>query len=140
MAVGLFAPTLAGMNGFYYAAIALIPLLLAALLSRGAREFLWVGLALLGWDSWRSPVRMGYILASRRVGVPVPGQGGLAVAFLLAAAVVAPFAAAVVAPFGARGVATILDSPGLLALAALTAVLASLIPYSFELVALRSLP
>lgn len=164
VAVGLFAVTLAGMNGFYYAAIALIPLapavtiefigplLLAALLSRGAREFLWVGLAagglaLLGWDSWTGESLdpwgvtwalvagafwMGYILASRRVGELVPGQGGLAVAFLLAAAMVVPF--------GAGGVATILDSPGLLGLAVLTAVLASLIPYSFELVALRSLP
>ena len=164
VAVGLFAVTLAGMNGFYYAAIALIPLapavtiefigplLLAAILSRGAREFLWVGLAagglaLLGWDSWTGePLDlwgvtwalvagvfwMGYILMSRRVGQIVPGQGGLAVAFLIAAAVVAPF--------GAGGVATIVVSPTLLGLAVLTAVLASLIPYSFELVALRSLP
>lgn len=164
LAVGLFALTLAGMNGFYYAAIALIPLapavtiefigplLLAAILSRGAREFLWVGLAagglaLLGWDSWTGePLDlwgvtwalvagvfwMGYILMSRRVGRIVPGQGGLAMAFLIAAAVVAPF--------GATGVATIVLSPSLLGLAVLTAVLASLIPYSFELVALRSLP
>lgn len=163
-AVGLFALTLAGMNGFYYAAIALIPLapavtiefigplLLAAILSRGAREFLWVGLAaaglaLLGWNSWTGESLdiwgttwalvagafwMGYILMSRRVGQIIPGQGGLAVAFLLAAAVVAPF--------GAGGVTTIVASPSLLGLAVLTAVLASLIPYSFELVALRSLP
>lgn len=164
VAVGLFALTLAGMNGFYYAAIALIPLapavtiefvgplLLAAILSRGGREFLWVGLAaaglaLLGWDSWTGEpldIRgvvwaltagafwMGYILMSRRVGRIIPGQGGLAVAFLLAAAVVAPF--------GAGGVATIAADPALLGLATLTALLASLIPYSFELVALRSLP
>jgi inner membrane transporter RhtA len=158
-----FGVALAGMNGFFYAAIARIPLgtavtieflgplALAAVLSRRLRDLVWVALAAAGvgllgvadggtagWD-W---VGVGfalvagafwafYILTSARVGAAVPGQSGLAVAVAVAALVLLP---------GAGGAGHAFTDLRLLVLAAATGLLASVVPYSLELTALRRLP
>ncbi|WP_255998074.1 DMT family transporter [Corynebacterium sp. CCUG 71335] len=72
-----------------------------------------------------------YILASKRAGGLVPGQGGLAVALTVGGLVLMPL--------GWQGSLTILSDSNLLALAVGTGILASLIPYSLELIALRRL-
>jgi inner membrane transporter RhtA len=160
----LLGAALAGMNGFFYASIATIPLgtavtieflgplTLAAVLSRRAADFVWVALACAGVLAlgWPGPVAAGldplgltyaviaavfwalYILASARAGAAVPGQGGLAVAMT--------FAALLVLPAGLPGAAVALRSPGLMLLAAGTGLLASVIPYTLEMSALRRLP
>jgi inner membrane transporter RhtA len=156
----LFGLTLAAMNGSFYASIARIPLgaavtieflgplTLAAVLSRRPRDLGWVGLAGIGvalfglGDTGGSLDPVGvlwalvaglfwacYILASRRVGALVPGHAGLAVAMTVGAVALLPL--------GAGGAVHALDTPGHLALAAGTGVLASLLPYSLELIALR---
>jgi inner membrane transporter RhtA len=163
-AVLLLGGALAGMNGFFYAAIARIPLgiavtieflgplTLAAILSRRGRDFLWVALAAagvlaLGWTgsaaSALDPLGVVYvliaavfwalyILASARTGSAVAGQGGLAVAMTVGALLLVPS--------GLSGAAVALTSPRLLLLAAGTALLASVLPYTLELAALRRLP
>lgn len=165
-AVLLFAFSLAGMNGTFYCAIARIPvgpavaveflgpLVLSACLSRTARDLLWVGVAfagmgLLGLDSLLSTTTaldpLGvllagiagafwalYVVCSARVGREVPGQDGLAVAMMLGGLFLLPV--------GGASAATALTQPAVLGLAALTALLASVIPYSLEMAALRRLP
>ena len=158
-----FGLTLAAMNGSFYAAIERIPLgtavtveflgplTLAAVLSRRLRELTWVllaaaGVALLGLADGAGPgldpVGVGlalvaglfwacYILASRRVGARVPGHGGLAMATAVGALALLPF--------GAVGAAHAVERPHSLLLAAGTALLASVVPYSLELAALRRL-
>lgn len=164
--VMFFGLALAGMNGFFYAGIARIPLgagvaieflgplALAAVLSRKVVDFLWVllalaGMAVLGIESVTSanaaldPLGVlfvliagafwaVYVLTSAQVGRTVPGTGGLAVAIAVAAVVLAPVG-------GPSAVLAFGDLP-LLALAALVALLSSVIPYSLELKALRRLP
>ncbi|WP_306203807.1 EamA family transporter [Actinoplanes sp. RD1] len=162
-AVLLLGLTLAGMNGFFYAAIARIPLgpavaieflgplTLAAVLSRRVRDIAWVllamaGVALLGFaDGAGALDPLGvlfvlvaaafwalYILASARAGAAVQGQGGLAIAMAVGAVVLLPV--------GVTGAERALTSPTVLVLALATGVLASVIPYSLELSALRRLP
>jgi inner membrane transporter RhtA len=164
--VVVFGLSLAAMNGSFYESIARIPLgtavtieflgplTLAAVLSRRLRDLTWVALAALGvallgltgssgGAAHLDPVGVGfalvaavfwagYILASTRVGATVPGQGGLAVALVVAALVLLPL--------GAPGALTAVRDPQLLLLAAGTGVLASVIPYTLELSALRRLP
>ncbi|WP_369133745.1 DMT family transporter [Modestobacter sp. I12A-02662] len=166
LAVGAFGLCLAGMNGSFYAAIARIPLgtavtieflgplVLAAVLSRRVRDLGWVllaatGVVLLGLaaDGGGGPgldrvgvafallagvFWAGYILTSARVGAAVPGQGGLAVALGVGALALVPV--------GAVGATTVVDRPDLLLLAAVTGLLASVVPYTLELAALRRLP
>lgn len=164
-AATLFGLTLAGMNGFFYAAIERIPLgpavaieflgplVLAAVLTRRRADAIWVGvavvgIALLGVDGMlgKDPldplgvlfvlVAAGfwvlYIRMSARVGALIPGAGGLAVALAIAAVVLLPF--------GVPATITAFGDMNLLLLAALTALLASVIPYTFELAALRRIP
>jgi inner membrane transporter RhtA len=165
-AVTVFGLALAGMNGSFYEAIARIPLgtavtieflgplTLAAVLSRRLRDLSWValaaaGVALLGlaghgpsaahlaaagvgWALAAGVFWAGYILASARVGALVPGQGGLAVAVAVGALVLLPV--------GAAGAVVTAGRPRLLLFAAGTGLLASVIPYSLELSALRRLP
>jgi inner membrane transporter RhtA len=162
--VVLLGVSLAAMNGFFYAAIARIPLgiavtieflgplTLAAVLSRRGRDFLWVALAALGVLAlgWTGPDAAGldpvgvlyvliaaifwalYILAGTRAGAAVPGHGGLAVAMTVAALLVLPG--------GLSGAAKAFTSPSLLLLALGTGLLASVIPYTLEMAALRRLP
>jgi inner membrane transporter RhtA len=149
-----FGLTLAAMNGSFYAAIERIPLgtavtveflgplTLAAVLSRRLRELAWVllaaaGVALLGLGDGAGLALVAglfwacYILASRRVGARVPGHGGLAMATAVGALALLPF--------GAVGAAHALERPHSLLLAAGTGLLASVVPYSLELAALRRL-
>lgn len=164
--VVLFGICLAGMNGFFYAAIARIPLgiavtieflgplVLAAVLSRRARDLAWVvlaaaGVVALGWlgdgaaATGLDPLGVVfvliaaafwacYILASARAGAAVPGQGGVAIAITVAAVIVLPV--------GAHGASQAFVEPHLLLIALGTSVLASVIPYTLELAALRRLP
>jgi inner membrane transporter RhtA len=163
-AVLAFGATLAAMNGTFYAALDRIPLgtavtveflgplTLAAVLSRQVRELGWVllaaaGVATLGLQDGSGPgldpVGVAYalvaglfwalyILAGRRVGARVPGHGGLAVATAVGALLLVPV--------GAVGAAHAVAQPHLLPLVAATALLASVVPYSLELAALRRLP
>lgn len=85
-----------------------------------------VALALVAGACWAA-----YILLAQRVGAAVPGTSGLALAMAVGAV-------ALVAPGVAQGGSGLLD-PGLLAGGAAVGVLSSALPYTLELVALRSL-
>ncbi|MEZ0494566.1 DMT family transporter [Kineococcus sp. TBRC 1896] len=157
--------SLGAMNGCFYAAISRIdlgtavtveflgPLTLSAVLSRRARELLWVALALVGvvvlgvtgehHGGSLDPTGVllalaagafwaAYIMTSARVGEVVPGHGGLAVATAVGALLLVPL--------GAGGALQALSAPGGPWLAFGTALLASVVPYSLELAALRRLP
>ncbi|WP_201931072.1 EamA family transporter [Nocardioides donggukensis] len=124
------------------------PLTIAVLGSRRARDLIWVGLAaagvlLFGFDptgvtlpgvlfallagaAWAA-----YILLSARTGQRWQGVEGLAVASVVATLVLMPYAVA-------RGGSTLL-LPDILLLGAAVGVLSSVVPYSFELAALRQL-
>ncbi|MBW1639095.1 EamA family transporter [Microbacterium resistens] len=161
----LFGVSVAAMNGTYYAAIERIPLgpavaieflgplVLAAALTRRVVDFLWVGLALGGMALLAVDGLTGsdpldpigvlfalvaagfwvmYIRTSTRVGALIPGTGGLAVALGVAAVLLLPF--------GIPAMGTAVGEPSLLLMAGLTALLASVIPYTLELAALRRLP
>jgi inner membrane transporter RhtA len=164
-AVALFGLSLAGMNAGFYESISRIPLgtavtieflgplTLAAVLSRRLRDLTWVALAavgvgLLGLADSHGTAHLDavgvafaliagvfwavYILLGARVGSAVPGHGGLAVALAVAALALAPV--------GVAGASRTLSSSHLLLLAAGTGLLASVIPYTLELSALRRLP
>ncbi|WP_308010897.1 EamA family transporter [Streptomyces sp. AC495_CC817] len=161
----LFGVSLAAMNGFFYAAIDRIPLgpavaieflgplVLAAVLTRRLADALWVGVALVGMGLLGVDGLIGaepldplglvfillaagfwvmYIRMSARVGALIPGASGLAMGLLVAAVLLLPV--------GVPASITIAGDGQLLLLALLTAVLSSVIPYSFELAALRRLP
>ncbi|MCK2032696.1 DMT family transporter [Microbacterium sp. KSW4-4] len=165
LAAVLFGVSLAAMNGFFYAAIDRIPLgpavaieflgplVLAAVLTRRLADAVWVGVALLGMALLGVDGLVGaepldplgvvfilvaagfwvmYIRMSARVGALIPGSSGLAMGLVVAAALLIPV--------GVPAAATVALDPQLLLLAAVTAVLSSVIPYSFELAALRRLP
>jgi inner membrane transporter RhtA len=124
------------------------PLTLAILGSRRARDLVWaalagVGVALLGFDpgdldlvgvafalvagaAWAA-----YILLSAQTGRRWPGLDGLAVASVVATLLLAPFAVA-------SGGAGLLDLR-VLALGAAVGMLSSVIPYSLEITALRTI-
>ncbi|MDN4614307.1 EamA family transporter [Leifsonia sp. F6_8S_P_1B] len=158
-----FGIAFAGMNGFFYASIAHIPLGpavaieflgplgLAAILSRRGRDLVWVGLALVGVGllgfagagDALDPLGVVfalvagafwalYVLTGARVGRAVDGIGGLAVGMAVSAVVLLPI--------GLEGALTVVTRPELLLPAAAMAVLASVIPYTLELSALRRLP
>jgi len=158
LALGL---ALGAMNWAFYESFARIPLgvavtiefvgplSVAAVGRRHARDLVWVGLAALGVVLFGAgPTRVDalgfglallagacwalYIVSTAATGQRWPGVEGLAVASTVAALGVAPFA---VASAGAR-----LLEPHLLLLGALVGLLSSVIPYSLEMVALRTLP
>ncbi|MFE5775004.1 DMT family transporter [Brachybacterium sp. NPDC056505] len=164
-AVLAFGLALGAMNGSFYAAIERIPLgtavaieflgplVLSAILSRRVADLACVVLALAGIGMFGLESLAGagaldpigvlfaliaavfwgfYVLASAHVGRHVPGQGGLAVALAIGALALLPL--------GAGGALTAVTRPGLLLLAVATALLASVIPYTLELAALRRLP
>lgn len=155
-----FGASLALMNWAIYQSFARIPLgiavtiefvgplSLAVLGSRRARDLLWVALAALGvlllglqpadldWVGVAFALLAGagwasYILLSASTGARWPGFSGLAVASVVATALLTP---AVL--YGERG--ALLD-PTVLLLGALVGILSSVLPYSCELVALRTL-
>lgn len=156
-----FGASLATMNWAIYQSFARIPLGLAVTIefigplavgllgSRRLCDLAWVGLAatgvvLLGFDpsgvtvagvgfallagaAWAS-----YILLSASTGRRWPGLDGLTVASVVAVLLLAPYAAA----DGAHD----LLRPEVLLVGAAVGLLSSVLPYSLELVALRSLP
>lgn len=161
----LFGLSLAAMNGFFYAAIDRIPLgpavaieflgplVLAAILTRRLSDAVWVGVAVLGMallfvdgivgSEPLDPLGVVFILiaagfwamyirTSARVGAVIPGSGGLAMGLIVAAVLLLPV--------GIPTATVVAADPQLLLLAGITAVLSSVIPYSFELAALRRLP
>jgi inner membrane transporter RhtA len=169
-AVILFGLSLAGMNGFFYASIARIPLgiavtieflgplTLAAALSRRGRDLCWVLLALAG------VVALGWAGGADGTG----GSGGsidaTGLALVLTAAVfwalyilagsrasaevpgrgtlavAMTVAALVITPGGMRGAERVADRPGLLLVALGTALMASVVPYTLEFAAMRRIP
>lgn len=157
LALGL---ALGAMNWAFYESFARIPLgvavtiefvgplALAAVGSRRPRDLVWVGLAALGIALFGAgPTKVDalgfglalfaggcwalYIVSTAATGRRWAGVDGLAVASTIATLAIAPFA---VATAGAR-----LLEPRLLLLGALVGVLSSVIPYSLEMVALRTL-
>jgi inner membrane transporter RhtA len=155
-----FGMILAIMNVTFYAAVQRLPLGvavtiellgplgLAAALSRHVTELVWVGVALSGvavlgeGDRSLDPAGIGfalvaagcwatYILLSRRTGQQSAGIDDLALAMSVAALAVAPV--------GLRAGGELL-SPHSLGIGALVALLAALVPFSLELVALRRVP
>lgn len=165
IAILAFGIVIGAMNGSFYAAIDRIPigtavaleflgpLTVSAVLSVRRSDLLWVLLALLGVSLFGLESFLGasdldllgvgfalvaalfwglYILASARVGRLVPGQDGLALGMAVGALTALPL--------GARGALVGLADPRLLALALATAVLASVLPYTLEMAALRRLP
>ncbi|WOF23305.1 EamA family transporter [Microbacterium betulae] len=165
IAVTAFGLALGAMNGFFYASLERIPLgaavaieflgplVLAAFLTRRMLDVAWVGVALAGMALLGVDSAMGsgsldplgvafalvaagfwalYIRTSARVGRVIPGMGGLAIALLIASVALLPF--------GVPAVGVVAADPRLLALAVGTALLASVVPYTLELMALRRLP
>ncbi len=165
IAVVWFGLALGGMNGFFYASLERLPLgpavaiefvgplLLAVVLSRRRTDLAWVGLAiagiaLFGIDSVvgadpLDPLGVGlvliaaafwvlYIRTSSRVGELIPGIGGLAAALAIASIAMLPF--------GVPAFGVLVARPELIGLAIGTAVFASVVPYTLELLALRRLP
>lgn len=165
LGVAAFGVAVGAMNGAFYAAIDRIPLgtavaieflgplVLSAVLSTRRTDLLWVllalgGVSLFGFESLTGATSLDvvgavfalvaaafwalYVLASAHVGRIVPGQGGLAVAMLIGALVVLPL--------GAPGAVAGITDPRLLLIALGTALLASVLPYTLELSALRRLP
>lgn len=92
--------------------------------SAGGLDLVGVGLAVAAGACWG-----GYIVLGARVGARVPGTTGLAWA-LLAASIV-------LVPLGVAGAGTALLRPDLLLAGAGVALLSAVLPYSFELSALR---
>lgn len=162
MAVVAFGVVLAVMNGLFYLALerlplgvtvtieVLGPLVLSIIASRRASAWLWALLALagvfaLGGGGWGDLDPLGvlfalgaavswafYILSSARVGRAFPRLDGLALAMTAGALLSLPLGIA-----DAGGALLRLD---ILALGAAVAILSSMIPYAFELIALRRLP
>ncbi|MFI7608452.1 EamA family transporter [Micromonospora sp. NPDC049366] len=162
LAAAAFGLALAGMNSIFYQAIDRIPLgpavtlevlgPLALSVITGRRAASWAcaavalaGVALLGQGGFDrlDPVGAGlalvagatwaaYIVLSARVGARFRGADGLAIAL--------PIAALVTLPPGLATAGTVLLDPPVLALGAVLAVMASGLPYTLELLALRRLP
>jgi inner membrane transporter RhtA len=170
-AVLLYGISIAGTNGFFYAALSRLPLgaavtiqflgplTLAAALSRRGRDAGWVLLAVIGVltlglagshsdgpGGARGVLDLAgvtfalvsaafwalYIVAGSRASAAVPGRGCLAVAMSAGALVMASF--------GAHGAAQLAGRPHLMAVALGMAVLASVVPYTLELAAMRRAP
>jgi inner membrane transporter RhtA len=125
------------------------PLLVAAVGSRRPRDLVWVGLAAIGIALFGAgpttvdPVGFAlallaggcwavYIVSTASTGRRWAGVEGLAVASTIAALGIVPFAAV--------EAGSALLEPRLLVLGALVGLLSSVIPYSLEMIALRTLP
>ncbi|WP_346118911.1 EamA family transporter [Micromonospora coerulea] len=157
-----FGLALAGMNSIFYQAIDRIPLgpavtlevlgplALSVCTARRRAAWCWAGLALAGvallgqggfarLDPVGAGLALGagamwaaYIVCSARVGGRFPRADGLALALTVAALVTLPI--------GLVGAGSRLWHPAVLGLGAGLAVLASVLPYTLELLALRRLP
>ena len=159
---GAFGVSLGLMNWSFYESIARLPLgvavtiefagplLVAVIGSRRPLDLLWVALAAAGIVLLVNPgggsldpvgvafalaaavFWMAYIYLNKRTGAAFPGGSGLAIAMAVGALVVLP--AGVIQGQGA------LAEPDLLGSALVVALLSSVLPYSFDLEALRRLP
>jgi inner membrane transporter RhtA len=122
------------------------PLAVAVIGSRRPLDLLWVALAALGIVLLADPggeldatgvafalaaggLWAAYILLSARVGAVYPGGSGLAIAMVFGALVTLP-----------GGLDADLLAPEILAVGVVVALASSVIPYSFELEALRRIP
>ncbi|MEH1165988.1 EamA family transporter [Micromonospora sp. CPCC 205539] len=162
VAVCAFGLALAGMNSLFYQAIERIPLgpavtlevlgplALSVFTARRLASWCWAGLALAGvallgqggfdrltpagvaFAFGAGAMWAAYIVFSARVGGRFPGADGLALALSLAALVTLPI--------GIADAGMVLLDPRVLALGAGLAVLASGLPYTLELLALRRMP
>ncbi|MFD7814771.1 DMT family transporter [Streptomyces sp. NPDC059785] len=160
--VVVFGLAMGAMNGLFYQAVDRIPLgtavtlevlgplTLSVLASRRAINLVWAGLALggvflLGGGNFSGldPAGVafalgagvmwaGYIIFSARTGRRFPQADGLALAMAVAAVCFLPLG---IAESGAK-----LVNPTTLGLGAAVAMLSSVLPYTLELLALRSLP
>ena len=166
-AAALYGVSIAATNAFFYAALARLPLgtavtiqflgplTLSAALSRRVRDLGWVLLAVIGvailglaghgTTAGGSLNLVGvvfalvsgafwamYIVTGARASAAVPGRGGLAVALAVGTLVLLPF--------GAHGASHIVVQPHVVLLALGMALLASVLPYSLELAAMRRAP
>ncbi|MET9382249.1 EamA family transporter [Streptomyces sp. NPDC002928] len=159
--IAAFGAALAGMNSLFYQSIARIPLgaavtfevlgplMLSVAIARRPRSWLWAGLALggvallsrggfdrlngagVGFALGAAALWAAYIMLSARTGTRFPSADGLALAMV--------FAALLSLPAGIAGADSALLEPATLGLGAVVAVLSSVVPYSFELLALRQL-
>jgi inner membrane transporter RhtA len=158
----LFGLTMAAMNGLFYQAVDRIPLgpavtlevlgplALSVLASRRAINLVWAGLALGGvfllggggfgdLDPVGAAYALGagamwatYIVFSARTGRRFPQADGLALAMAIAAVAFLPL--------GIAESGTKLLDPTTLLLGSAVALMSSVLPYTFELLALRRLP
>jgi inner membrane transporter RhtA len=158
----LFGLSIAGLNTFFYLALARIPLGIAVsveiigplgvaiVASRSLRDLVWAALAVAGialltpFGTFNiDPLGLGlallggacwaaYIVLNIRVGRSFRGGTGLALGMGVAAIIMAPLG---IASGGMR-----LLAPAVLLRGALVAVLSTFIPFSLELEALRRLP
>ena len=156
--IGAFGVALASMNMLFYQAVDRIPLgaavtlevlgplVLSVVTGRRAASWLWAALALVGvgllgrggfdsLDAAGVAFALGagvlwavYILCSARTGSRFPKADGLALAMAVSAVISLPF-----------GASTALLHPVTLGLGAAVALLSSALPYSLELLSLRSL-
>ncbi len=169
-AVVLLGLSLAVTNGFYYAAIARIPLgvavtvqfvgplTLAAILSRRLRDLGWVlaagiGVVMLGLAGGDTSTASGaHGLDPVGIVLALLAGAGWALYVLAGAhagkmipgrgglAVALGVGALALVPFGARGAAHLTTHPGLVLVAMGTALMGSIVPYTLELSALRRIP
>ncbi|WP_460776548.1 EamA family transporter [Microbacterium sp. GXF7504] len=161
-AIACFGFVLALMNGLFYLALerlplgvtvtieVLGPLVLSIVAARRAAAWVWaalafVGVAALGGGGWDRLDPLGvlfalgaaaswalYILASTETGKRTAGLDGLALAM--------GFGALLALPFGLVDAGDALLRPDVLALGFGVAMLSSMLPYAFELIALRRVP
>lgn len=163
--MAFFGLSLGIMNAFFYVAISHIPLgtavtiefigplVLSAVLSHSIRDVLWVGLAMVGVGLFGVERLLGlsslrpigvvcalgaglfwalYILAADNAGKKVTGTGIIAIVLLIGSLPSAPL--------GMANLFMVATDAHLLLLAIGTAILASLVPYTLEFLALRRLP
>ncbi|WP_329460274.1 EamA family transporter [Streptomyces sp. NBC_01497] len=161
----VFGTVMAAMNGFFYEAVDRIPLgagvtlevlgplALSVIASRRLINFVWAGCALAGvfllsglgggGIGGLDPVGVAfglaaavmwatYILFSARTGRRFPQADGLALAMA--------FGALLALPFGIVDSGPAMLAPSTVGLALGVAVMSSVLPYTFELLALRRLP
>lgn len=163
--VALFGVTLAGLNGFFYAAIDRIPLgvavaiqfvgplALAVLLSKSRRDYIWIGLAGIGLLTLGAESMTG-ASAFDLVGVVFAALAGVSWALyvlfgarvgqhlpgLEGLSVAAVVAAMVLLPVGFTGVVELVFQPEIYWVMLAVALLSTAIPTSLEMAALRRVP
>jgi inner membrane transporter RhtA len=162
----LYGVSLAGMNGFYYAALARLPLsaavtiqflgplTLAAALSRRWRDGGWIVLALLGVltlgvadrhgsGGGLDPLGVALALVSAAfwaLYIVAGSRASAAVPGRSGVAVAMTAGALVLLPFGTIGALHAVGRPGPMLLALGVALLASVVPYTLEFAAMRRAP